>query len=89
MSMLQDFFNKYEKEFHVAIGKGLVYPAHELVLKCSHLFNLLDAREAISVSERTSYIARVRNIAKLLCAAYISQREQLGFPLLGKEKNGE
>mgnify|MGYP000853338070 CR=1 FL=1 len=89
IAMLQDLFNKFEKEFSNALKKDLVYVACEYVLKCSHVFNLLDAREAISVSERTSYIARVRNIAKLLCAAYISQREQLGFPLLGKEKNGE
>lgn len=86
VSMLQDFFNKYEKEFHIAIGKGLVYPAHELVLKCSHLFNLLDAREAISVSERTLYIAKVRNLAKILCNEYIKQREDKGFPLLKKNK---
>ncbi|MBM3706072.1 MAG: glycine--tRNA ligase subunit alpha [Actinobacteria bacterium] len=82
VAMLKDLFEKYEKEFSRTIEKGLVYPAHECVLKCSHVFNLLDAREAISVSERTFYIARVRNLAKALCSAYISQREKLGFPLL-------
>jgi glycyl-tRNA synthetase alpha chain len=84
VEMLLDLFGKYEKEFARAITKGLVYPAHECVLKCSHVFNLLDAREAISVSERTLYIARVRNLAKALCSAYIKQREELGFPLLSK-----
>jgi glycyl-tRNA synthetase alpha chain len=88
IQMLQDLFDKFEKEFSNALEKDLVYVACEYVLKCSHVFNLLDAREAISVSERTSYIARVRNIAKDLCAAYINQREKLGFPLLKKDKDG-
>ena len=82
VAMLLDLFAKYEKEFARTIEKELVFPAHEYVLKCSHIFNLLDAREAISVSERTSYIARVRNLAKALCCAYLAQREKLGFPLL-------
>ncbi len=84
IEMLKDLFEKYESEFHAAIKKELVYPAHEFVLKCSHIFNLLDAREAISVNERTLYIARVRNLAKILCAHYLKQREELGFPLLNK-----
>jgi glycyl-tRNA synthetase alpha chain len=82
VDMLLDLFNRFEKEFKNAINNNLVYVACEYVLKCSHVFNLLDAREAISVSERTLYIARVRNLAKALCAAYIAQREELGFPLL-------
>jgi glycyl-tRNA synthetase alpha chain len=82
IDMLLDLFNRFEKEFKNALNKNLVYVACEYVLKCSHVFNLLDAREAISVSERTLYIARVRNLAKALCAAYIAQREELGFPLL-------
>ena len=82
VDMLLDLFKRFEKEFKNALNKNLVYVACEYVLKCSHVFNLLDAREAISVSERTLYIARVRNLAKALCAAYIAQREELGFPLL-------
>ncbi|MCX6347025.1 MAG: glycine--tRNA ligase subunit alpha [Actinobacteria bacterium] len=82
IDMLLDLFNRFEKEFKNALNKNLVYVDCEYVLKCSHVFNLLDAREAISVSERTLYIARVRNLAKALCAAYIAQREELGFPLL-------
>ena len=82
VDMLLDLFGKFEKEFKNALNNNLVYVACEYVLKCSHVFNLLDAREAISVSERTLYIARVRNLAKALCASYIAQREELGFPLL-------
>jgi len=85
IDMLLDLFNKYEKEFENAISLDLVFVGHEYVLKCSHIFNLLDAREAISVAQRTSYIGRVRKQAKRLCQAYIKQREELGFPLL-KEK---
>jgi glycyl-tRNA synthetase alpha chain len=84
ISMLLDLFDKFEKEFNSAINNGLVFVACEYVLKCSHVFNLLDAREAISVAQRTLYIARVRKQAKALCQAYIGQREELGFPLLRK-----
>ena len=65
---------------------GLVIPSYEFCLKCSHLFNLLDARGAISVTERTKYIARVRNLAKLSAEAYAKQREEMGFPLLRSEQ---
>jgi len=86
IEILLDLFNKYEKEFNNAISEGLVFVGHEYVLKCSHTFNMLDAREAISVAQRTSYIARIRKLAKVLCQAYIEQRQELGFPLL---KSGE
>ncbi len=82
IDMLLDLFDKYEKEFNSVISEGLVFVGHEYVLKCSHIFNLLDAREAISVAQRTSYIARVRKQAKVLCQKYVEQREGLGFPLL-------
>ena len=55
------------------------------MLKCSHAFNLLDARGAISVTERTGYITRVRNIARAIAQAYIEQRKSLGYPLLKDE----
>jgi len=84
IGMLLDLFDKFEKEFNSAIDNGLVFVACEYVLKCSHVFNLLDAREAVSVAQRTSYITRVRKQAKALCQAYIDQREELGFPLLKK-----
>lgn len=83
-TMLLDLFEKFENEFRKAIEEDLVFVACEYVLKCSHVFNMLDAREAFSVAERTSYIARVRNLAKILCQAYLAQREKLGYPLLRK-----
>jgi glycyl-tRNA synthetase alpha chain len=61
-----------------------VLPAYEFCLKCSHTFNLLDARGAISVTERTGYIARIRNLARACAEAYLAQREGMGFPLVKK-----
>jgi len=82
--MLFQLFDMYEKESLKLVAKDLVFPAYDFVLKCSHAFNLLDARNAISVTERASYIGRVRNMSKLCAAAYIDQREKLGHPLLKK-----
>ncbi len=84
--MLFDFFNKYESEALRIIEKGLVLPAYEFGLKCSHTFNLLDARGAISVTERTGYIGRIRKIARACSKAYVAQREEMGHPLLQKEE---
>ena len=67
---------------------GVVVPAYDYVLKCSHTFNLLEARGAISVTERTGYIGRVRTLARLCAQAYVEQRERLGFPLLNKASVG-
>jgi glycyl-tRNA synthetase alpha chain len=80
--MLFQLFDMFEKESSQVISKGLVQPAYDYALKCSHVFNLLDARGVISVTERQSYIARVRNLAKLCAAGYVKQREEMGFPLL-------
>ncbi len=82
--MLFNLFNIYEKESLSVIEKGLVLPAYDYCLKCSHAFNLLDARGAISVTERTGYIARVRNLARKVAEAYLNQREEMGFPLIRK-----
>lgn len=84
VQMLLSLFSQYEAEAHQIIAKGLVLPAYEYCLKCSHAFNLLDARGAISVTERTGYIARIRNMARACAEAYLAQREQMGFPLLAK-----
>ena len=65
---------------------GLILPAYDYVLKCSHIFNILDARGAISVSERTSYIGRIRDLARGTAEAYVAERERLGFPLLREKK---
>ena len=78
-------FDIYEKEARAIIDQGLVQPAYDYMLKCSHAFNLLDARGAISVTERTGYITRVRNIARAIAQAYIEQRKSLGYPLLKDE----
>ncbi|MDD5016192.1 MAG: glycine--tRNA ligase subunit alpha [Atribacterota bacterium] len=80
--MLFHLFNIYEKEARRLIVMELPLPAYDYILKCSHTFNLLDARGAISVSERTGYISRVRNIARLCAEEYVKQRERLGFPLI-------
>lgn len=82
--MLFQLFDMYEKESLQLVAKDLVFPAYDFVLKCSHAFNLLDARNAISVTERAGYIGRVRTMSKLCAAAYIDQREKLGHPLLKK-----
>jgi glycyl-tRNA synthetase alpha chain len=82
VAMLFNLFNMYEKESLELINKGLVLPAYEYCLKCSHTFNLLDARKAISVTERTSFIGRVRNLAGLCAKGHLKQREEMGFPLL-------
>ena len=77
-----DFFNACEAEAEKLIAKDLVLPAYDYCLKCSHLFNLLDARKAISVAERTRYIGRIRNIVRNVAESYVSQRQEMGFPLL-------
>ena len=75
-------FNDFESEATRLLGGGLPLPGYEMMLKCSHVFNLLDARGVISVTERAAYIARVRALARLVAQAYFESREQLGFPLL-------
>ncbi len=82
VEVLFGLFKVYENEAAKLIEKDLVFPAYDFVLKCSHTFNVLDARGAISVTERTSYIGRVRNLARLVAAKYLEKREELGFPLL-------
>lgn len=82
--MLFKLFDTFEKEATRLADEGLVMPAYDYVLKTSHTFNLLDAKGAIGVSQRASYIARVRNIAKKIASAYVAQREEMGYPLMGK-----
>ena len=84
-ALLFDLFDKYEKEAVRVIDKGYVHPAYDYVLKCSHTFNLLDARGAISASERAAFIGRVRKLARLCAQCYLEQREKLGYPMLKKE----
>jgi glycyl-tRNA synthetase alpha chain len=77
-------FGEYESEAKRLIEAQCVLPAYEMVMKCSHTFNLLDARGAISVTERAAYIARVRELSRRVAQAYYESRERLGFPLLRK-----
>lgn len=86
VSSLTIMFNLCEKEAINVANRQLVQPAYDYVLKCSHLFNLLDARGAISVTERTGYIGRVRNLARLVAAKYLEQRKRLNYPLLKNEE---
>ncbi len=79
--MLFKLFRMYEEESERLIESGLVLPAYDYCLKCSHAFNLLDARGAISVNERAGYIGRVRALAHRIADAYLMQRETMGFPL--------
>jgi glycyl-tRNA synthetase alpha chain len=80
--MLFNLFNLYQAEAEQLMDRGLVLPSYDYVLKCSHTFNLLDARGVISVTERTRYIRQVRGLARRVAQLYLEQREALGFPLL-------
>lgn len=80
--LLFRLFESYEKEALRILEENLVFPAYDYILKCSHTFNLLDARGVISVTERAGYIGRVRNMARRCAKAFIEEREKLGFPLL-------
>jgi len=80
--MLLRHFSEYEAEAKRLIEAQCVLPAYEMVMKCSHTFNLLDARGAISVTERAAYIGRVRALARAVAQAYFESRERLGFPML-------
>jgi glycyl-tRNA synthetase alpha chain len=79
--LLFNLFTLYEQEAKQLADRELVLPSLDYVLKCSHTFNLLDARGVISVTERTRYIGRIRNLAKQVAQSYLRQRENLGFPL--------
>jgi glycyl-tRNA synthetase alpha chain len=81
VSWLLRLFGELESEAKRLVEAGLVLPAYEMVLRCSHTFNLLDARGAISVTERAAYIDRVRGLARLIAQAYYASREALGFPM--------
>ncbi|MEW6524486.1 MAG: glycine--tRNA ligase subunit alpha [Bacillota bacterium] len=88
IKLLVSLFDGYEGEARRILERQLVLPAYEYALKCSHVFNLLEARGAISVSERTAYLGRVRALARACARAFLEQRKNLGFPLL-QEKGGD
>jgi glycyl-tRNA synthetase alpha chain len=84
--MLEQMFNDFEAEANRLIEAHLVHPAYDYILKCSHTFNLLDARGTVSVTERAGFLSRIRNMARKVARAFVEEREKLGFPLL---KNDE
>ena len=84
--LLFNLFTSFEQEAKRLMEAQAVLPAYEMVMKCSHTFNLLDARGAISVTERAAYIGRVRALARSVAQAYYESRERLGFPMLPHKK---
>ena len=82
VSRLQQMYDLYEAEAKNALAHGLIIPAHDYVLRCSHTFNILDARGAIGVTERARYFARMRELARAVAEAYLKQREEMGHPFL-------
>jgi glycyl-tRNA synthetase alpha chain len=85
VEMLLKMFAMYEEESLRISAKGVVLPAYDYCLKCSHTFNVLEARGAISVTERTKYIERIRNLARVVTNNYVAQREEMGYPLMHRE----
>jgi glycyl-tRNA synthetase alpha chain len=85
VEQLFSWFDTCEQDSHALIEAGLPLPAYELMLKASHTFNLLDARSAISVTERQRFILRVRSLSRAIAQAYYERRQALGFPLLKGE----
>ena len=81
VELLFDLFKNFEQEAKRLVEAQCVLPAYEMVMKCSHAFNLLDARGAISVTERAAYIGRVRALSRAVAQAYYESRERLGFPM--------
>ena len=85
VDFLFSLFANYESEARRVMEVGLPLPAYEMVLKAAHTFNLLDARGAISVTERAAYIGRIRNLARAVAQSYYESRERLGFPMAPRE----
>ncbi len=86
ISLLYRMFSDLEAEATALISKGLLHPAYDACLKCSHIFNLLDARGAISVTERTGFITRVRALARGCASEFLKWREESGYPLLKEDE---
>ena len=81
-----EWFDEFEAEAKKILDEGLVLPAYDYVLKCSHVFNILDSRGAISTTERMAYILRVRNLARKCAEVFVANRKELGYPLLNKKE---
>lgn len=87
INTLKELFEMYEEEAGRNIKEGLAMPSYDYVLKCSHVFNILDARGAISVNERTHYIARVRSLAREVAKTYLNKRKDMDYPLIKEGGN--
>src|SRR5699024_3191744 len=87
-SALFELFSLYENEAKQTMEKGLIFPAYDYVLKSSHAFNILDAREVISIQERTGYTKIVIDLERGSAKSYVDERERLGFAML-KEDGGD
>jgi glycyl-tRNA synthetase len=85
---LNQMYGLYEAEARACMERGLVIPAYDYVLRCSHTFNLLDARGAIGVTERAFYFARMRDLSRQIARLYVQQREEMGFPFLRRQAAG-
>ncbi len=85
VDMLLARFDADRRECLALLEHGLTFPAYDLCIKCSHTFNLLEARGAISVAERAAYIGRIRELARRCCESYLAAREAAGFPLIRRE----
>lgn len=84
--VLLQLFQTYETTAIQCLDQGLVHPAYDYILKCSHTFNVLDARGVVSVTERAGYLARIRHLARRVAQQFVSEREKLGFPLLKEDQ---
>ena len=82
---LKKLFEIYQEEANSLIEKRLTFPALDFVLKCSHCFNLLDARGVISVTDRAQYIEKIRKLAREVASAWVEEREYLDYPLIKKQ----
>lgn len=82
--LLMKLFEAYNEEALKQIENGLVHPAYDYVLKCSHAFNMLDARGVISATDRAGFLARIRNMARKLAKEFVERRRELGYPLLSE-----
>ncbi len=89
VARLRQMYELFEKEANVCLEQGMVLPAHDYVLKCSHTFNVLDTRGAIGVTERQALFGRMRDLSRKVAEAYLEQRKQLGFPWIQKQGIGQ
>ncbi len=86
---MREVFERFEREAEACLAQGLVVPAHDYVLKCSHIFNTLDTRGAVGVTERQAFFRRMRDLARRVAEAYLDQRKQLEYPLLKDQGIGQ